>query len=60
MTFSILLASLGFIGFFVWYLAAENATSRRAAGLGAIMASLLTCGLALWPINGKMPITLGL
>jgi len=60
MYFSIFLASLGFIGFFIWYLAAENAASRRAAGLGAIAASLLTCGLALFPVNGKMPITLGL
>jgi SecD/SecF fusion protein len=48
MYFSILLASLGFIGFFIWYLAAENASSRRAAGLGAIAASLLTCGLGIY------------
>jgi SecD/SecF fusion protein len=60
MYFSIFLASLGFIGFFIWYLAAENAATRRVAGLGAILASLVTCGLALWPVNGKMPITLGL
>src|SRR5260221_7814891 len=60
MYFAILLASLGFIGFFIWYLTAENASTRRAAGVGAIVASLLTCGLALWPIHGKMPITLGL
>jgi len=60
MYFSILLSSLGFIVFFIWYLAAENTATRRAAGVGAIIASLLTCGLALWPINGKMPITLGL
>src|SRR5271170_7457535 len=60
MYFSILLSSLGFIVFFIWYLAAENAASRRVAGVGAIIASLLTCGLALWPVNGKMPITLGL
>src|SRR5476651_1818212 len=60
MYFSIFLASLGFIGFFIWYLAAENAATRRVAGLGAILASLITCGLALWPVNGKMPITLGL
>src|SRR5260221_9396521 len=51
MYFSILLSSLGFIGFFIWYLAAENASSRRAAGLGAIAASLLTCGVALYPLN---------
>ena len=60
MYLAILFASLGFIGFFVWYLAAENSATRRIAGLGAILASLLTCGLALWPIHGKMPITLGL
>ena len=60
MYFSILLASLGFIVFFIWYLAAENAATRRVAGVGAIIASLLTCGLALWPVSGKMPITLGL
>jgi SecD/SecF fusion protein len=50
---SILVASLGFIGFFIWYLAAENAPTRRVAGLGAIIASLLTCGIAIYfmPIN---------
>jgi len=58
--FSILISSFGFIIFFIWYLAAENAPSRRVAGVGAIIASLLTCGLALWPIDGKTPITLGL
>src|SRR5450755_3654718 len=48
---SIFIASLGFLGFFIWYLAAENAATRRAAGMGAIAASLLTCGLALYPID---------
>ena len=50
---SIFISSLGFIGFFIWYLAAENASSRRAAGLGAIVASLLTCGIGLvhYPIH---------
>ena len=47
----ILLSSFGFIGFFIWYLAAENAATRRAAGLGAIAASLLTCGVALYPLS---------
>jgi SecD/SecF fusion protein len=60
MYFSIFLASLGFIGFFVWYLAAENAASRRAAGLGAIVASLLTCGLALYPIDKTIRLGLDL
>src|ERR1035441_2063315 len=60
MYFSILLASLGFIGFFIWYLAAENAASRRAAGLGAIAASLLTCGLALYPIDKTIRLGLDL
>jgi len=60
MYFSILLASLGFIGFFVWYLAAENAAARRAAGLGAIIASLLTCGLALYPIDKTIRLGLDL
>src|SRR5277367_4316301 len=45
---SIFIASLGFIGFFIWYLAAENASSRRVAGLGAIIASLLTCGIGIY------------
>src|ERR1700691_2880828 len=58
--FSIFLASLGFIGFFVWYLAAENAASRRAAGVGAILASLLTCGLALYPIDKTIRLGLDL
>jgi SecD/SecF fusion protein len=48
MYFSIFLASLGFIGFFIWYLAADNSASRRAAGLGAIAASLLTCGIGIY------------
>src|ERR1035441_2918277 len=60
MYFSILLASLGFIGFFIWYLAPENAASRRAAGLGAIAASLLTCGLALYPIDKTIRLGLDL
>jgi len=60
MYFPILLASLGFIGFFIWYLAAENAAARRAAGLGAIIASLLTCSLALYPINKTIRLGLDL
>ncbi len=60
MYFSIFLSSLGFIAFFLWYLASDNSATRRVAGLGAILASLLTCGLALWPVHGKTPITLGL
>src|SRR5258708_39859864 len=60
MYFSIFLSSLGFIGFFIWYLAAENAATRRAAGLAAIVASLLTCGLALYPINKTIRLGLDL
>ena len=60
MYFSIFLASLGFIGFFVWYLAAENAATRRAAGVGAIIASLLTCGIALYPIDKTIRLGLDL
>jgi SecD/SecF fusion protein len=60
MYFSILLCSLGFIGFFIWYLASESAPSRRAAGLGAIAASLLTCGLALYPISQTIKLGLDL
>jgi SecD/SecF fusion protein len=60
MYFSIFLASLGFIGFFIWYLAAENASTRRAAGLGAIVASLLTCGIALYPISKTIRLGLDL
>src|SRR5580698_6978617 len=60
MYFSIFLASLGFIGFFIWYLAAENASTRRVAGLGAIVASLLTCGLAIYPINQTIKLGLDL
>ncbi len=51
MYFPILLSSLGFIGFFIWYFAAENAAARRVAGLGSIVASLFTCGLAIYPIS---------
>src|ERR1700749_872631 len=57
---SIFLASLGFVGFFVWYLAAGNGGPRRAAGLGAIIASLLTCGLALYPLNKTINLGLDL
>jgi SecD/SecF fusion protein len=60
MYLSIFLASFGFVIFFVWYLAAENAATRRAAGLGAIIASLLTCGLALWPISKTIRLGLDL
>ncbi|HEV3270609.1 MAG TPA: protein translocase subunit SecD [Candidatus Methylacidiphilales bacterium] len=60
LSFSIFIASLGFIGFFVWYLAAENAASRRAAGVGVIAASLLTCGLALYPIDKSIRLGLDL
>src|ERR1700761_7703686 len=60
MYLSIFLSCLGFVIFFLWYLAADSAATRRVAGLGAIIASLLTCGLALWPVHGKTPITLGL
>jgi SecD/SecF fusion protein len=60
MYISIFIASLGFIGFFVWYLAAENAASRRAAGIGAIIASLLTCGLALYPLDKTIRLGLDL
>jgi len=68
----IFISCLGFIAFFLWYLAADSASTRRVAGLGAIIASLLTCGLALWPtaihdranpampVQYKMPINLGL
>ena len=58
--FPVFVASLGFIGFFVWYLAAENSASRRAAGVGAIVASLLTCGLALYPLNKTIRLGLDL
>jgi SecD/SecF fusion protein len=60
MYYSILIASLGFIGFFIWYLAAENAATRRVAGLGAIIASLLTCGIALYPIEKTIRLGLDL
>ncbi len=60
MYFPIFLASLGFISFFIWYLAAENAATRRAAGLGAIVASLLTCGTALYPIDKTIRLGLDL
>ncbi len=60
MYFSILIASLGFIGFFLWYLAADNASSRRMAGVGAIIASLLTCGIALYPLDKTIRLGLDL
>jgi SecD/SecF fusion protein len=56
----VFIASLGFLGFFIWYLAAENAATRRAAGIGAIVASLLTCGVALYPIDKTIRLGLDL
>ena len=56
----VLISSLGFLGFFIWYLAAENPSSRRAAGLGAIIGSLLTCGIALYPISHTIQLGLDL
>jgi SecD/SecF fusion protein len=60
MSIAILLASFVFIGFFIWYLASEDAQARRVAGLGAILASLLTCGLALFPLNKAIRLGLDL
>jgi SecD/SecF fusion protein len=60
MSIAILLASFAFIGFFIWYLASEDAKSRRVAGLGAIIASLLTCGLALFPLDKAIHLGLDL
>jgi SecD/SecF fusion protein len=60
MYFSIFLSSLGFLAFFIWYLAAENAATRRAAGVGAIVASLLTCGIALYPLDKTIRLGLDL
>jgi SecD/SecF fusion protein len=60
MSIAILLASFVFIGFFIWYLASEDAKSRRAAGLGSILASLLTCGLALIPLDKAIHLGLDL
>jgi SecD/SecF fusion protein len=56
----IFIASLGFIAFFLWYLAAESSGVRRVAGLGAIVASLLTCGLALYPLDKAIHLGLDL
>ena len=60
MSIAILLASFAFIAFFIWYLASEDAKSRRMAGLGAIVASLLTCGLALFPLDKAIHLGLDL
>jgi SecD/SecF fusion protein len=60
MSIAILLASFVFIAFFIWYLASEDAQARRVAGLGAILASLLTCGLALFPLNKAIHLGLDL
>jgi SecD/SecF fusion protein len=60
MSIAILLSSFAFIGFFIWYLAAEDAKARRVAGLGSIIASLLTCGLALFPLDKAIHLGLDL
>ena len=56
----ILLGSFGFIIFFIWYLASEDAPARRMAGLGAIIASLFTCGIALFPLDKAIHLGLDL
>ena len=49
MNFPIFLSSLGFIGFFLWYLAAENAPTRRAAGgLAASVPPVVAAALVAW------------
>jgi SecD/SecF fusion protein len=60
MYLAILFCSLAFVGCFVWYLAAEKAPTRRVAGLAAIIASLLTCGLALYPLSRTIQLGLDL
>jgi SecD/SecF fusion protein len=60
MSIAILLASFAFIAFFIWYLASQDAAARRVAGLGSIIASLLTCGLALIPIKDAIHLGLDL
>ena len=60
MYIAILVFSLAFIAFFVWYLAAESPGARRWAGLGAIVSSLLTCGIALYPISETIQLGLDL
>jgi SecD/SecF fusion protein len=60
MNIPILLASFGFIGFFIWYLVSEDAPTRRVAGVGAIVASLLACGLALIPLDKAIHLGLDL
>ncbi len=50
----ILFSCLGFIGFIIAYAIADTLEQRRFTGLGSIVMSLITCGVALW-----QPITLG-
>ena len=56
----ILICSLAFVGFFVWYLAAEKPGTRRIAGLASILASLFTCILALYPLSHTIQLGLDL
>ena len=60
MYLAILVCSLAFVGCFVWYLASENIAMRRFAGLASIFASLLTCGLALYPLSQTIQLGLDL
>jgi SecD/SecF fusion protein len=57
---AILICSLAFVGCFIWYLAAENAATRRIAGLAAIIASLATCIIALIPLSQTIQLGLDL
>jgi SecD/SecF fusion protein len=60
MYYGILLCSLAFLGFFIWYLASDTSSSRRIAGIGAIVASLLTSVLALYPLSQTIHLGLDL
>jgi SecD/SecF fusion protein len=53
-------SALAFLFFLIWYLASTEGSTKRWIGLAAIIASLLTCGLSLYPVQEKVRLGLDL
>jgi SecD/SecF fusion protein len=60
MAYIIFLAALAFFVCLVWYLSSPDPRSRRIAGLAAIITSLATCLLSIFPLQEKIHLGLDL
>lgn len=66
----VFISALAFVTFLIWYLASPDVNTRRVAGFFAIIASIITCLVSLYPSGtrirdgklhlGTFPIRLGL